>query len=422
MRSEELYKGALKLFPGGVNSPVRAFSPYPFFVKKANGSKIISVDNIRYTDYCMSYGAMLFGHAYPPIVDAVNEAIENGSLFGAPSEKEVELAELISRHITSMEMMRFVNSGAEATMHAIRVARGYTNRMKIVKFEGCYHGAYDSMLVKAGSGATTFGVPNSLGVPEGAVENTIVIPYNNLEKVESVIKSNADEIAAIIIEPVIGNAGLILPKEGYLQKLRKISRDNNILLIFDEVITGFRLAFGGAQEYFGVKADLVTYGKVVGGGLPFAIFGGRRDVMENLAPKGKVYQAGTYSGNPLSVSVALHVVKELKKRSNSIYPELDRNCRAISRALRELVEKEEIDANVNSIASMFQIFFTKNDVVDYASALTSNTTIFKKYFSSLLCAKIFIPPSQFETCFLSLAHTKEDVTTTVETLSEVIQR
>ncbi len=422
MRSEELYKGALKLFPGGVNSPVRAFSPYPFFVKKANGSKIISVDNIRYTDYCMSYGAMLFGHAYPPIVDVVNEAIENGSLFGAPSEKEVELAELISRHITSMEMMRFVNSGAEATMHAIRVARGYTNRMKVVKFEGCYHGAYDSMLVKAGSGATTFGVPNSLGVPEGAVENTIVIPYNNLEKVESVIKSNADEIAAIIIEPVIGNAGLILPKEGYLQKLRKISRDNDILLIFDEVITGFRLAFGGAQEYFGVKADLVTYGKVVGGGLPFAIFGGRRDVMENLAPKGKVYQAGTYSGNPLSVSVALHVVKELRKRSNSIYPELDRNCGAISRALRELVEKEEIDANVNSIASMFQIFFTKNDVVDYASALTSNTTIFKKYFSSLLCAKIFIPPSQFETCFLSLAHTKEDVSTTVETLSEVIQR
>jgi len=420
LRSEELYKKALKLFPGGVNSPIRAFSPYPFFVKKANGSKIISVDNISYTDYCMSYGAMLFGHAYHPIVDAVNGAIENGSLFGAPSEKEVELAELISRHITSMEMMRFVNSGAEATMHAIRVARGYTNRMKIVKFEGCYHGAYDSMLVKAGSGATTFGVPNSLGVPEGAVKNTIVIPYNNLEKVESVIKSNADEIAAIIIEPVIGNAGLILPKEGYLQKLREISRDNDILLIFDEVITGFRLAFGGAQEYFGIKADLVTYGKVVGGGLPFAIFGGRRDVMENLSPKGKVYQAGTYSGNPLSVSVALHVVKELRKRSNSIYSELDRNCRTISRALRELVEKEEIDANVNSIASMFQIFFTKNDVIDYASALTSNTTIFKKYFSGLLSAKIFTPPSQFETCFLSLAHTKEDVNTTVETLSEVM--
>ena len=420
MRSEELYNRALKLFPGGVNSPVRAFSPYPFFAKKAKGSKIVSVDNISYTDYCMSYGAVLFGHAYSPIKDAVNEAIENGSLFGTPSVKEVELAELISKYIPSMEMMRFVNSGAEAAMHAIRVARGYTSRMKIVKFDGCYHGAHDSTLVKAGSGATTFGVPNSLGVPEDVAKNTIVIPYNDIGTLESVIISNADEIAAIIIEPVIGNAGLILPKEGYLQKLRQISRDNGILLIFDEVITGFRLAFGGAQEYFGIKADLVTYGKVVGGGLPFAIFGGRRDVMEILAPKGKVYQAGTYCGNPLSVAVASHVISELRKRSNSIYAELDGKSRAISRALREIVEKEEIDANVNSIASMFQIFFTKKDVIDYASALTCKTVIFKKYFDGLLSSRIFIPPSQFETCFISLAHTKADVNKIIEAFNEAI--
>lgn len=420
MRSEELYKRALKLFPGGVNSPVRAFSPYPFFVRKAKGSKIVSIDNIRYTDYCMSYGAMLFGHAHPPLVDVVHESIKNGSLFGAPSEKEVELAELISKCIPSMEMMRFVNSGAEATMHAIRVARGYTNRMKVVKFEGCYHGAYDSMLVKAGSGATTFGIPNSLGVPEETVKDTIVLPYNNFEKLESVIKRRADEIAGMIIEPVIGNAGLIIPKDGYLQKLRKISRDYGILLIFDEVITGFRLAFGGAQEYFGIEADVVTYGKVVGGGLPFAIFGGRRDIMENLVPKGKVYQAGTYSGNPLSVSTALYVVRELRRRSNSIYSKLHRDCRTISRALREIVEKEEIDASVNSIASMFQIFFTKNDVVDYASALTCDTAVFKKYFDSLLSSKIFVPPSQFETCFLSLAHTKEDVNRAIEAFNEAV--
>ena len=421
LNSKDLYVRSLKLFPGGVNSPVRAFSPYPFFVKRAKGSKLVSVEGKKYIDYCMSYGALLFGHAYPPIIDAVNEAVEDGTVFGTPSEKEVEVAELIAKIVPSMEMMRFVTSGAEATMHAIRLARGHTSRKKIVKFDGCYHGAHDSMLVKAGSGATTFGVSSSLGVPDEVARNTIVVPYNNIEKLEDVVDQNSDEIAAVIIEPVIGNLGLILPKDGYLQKLRKITKHYEILLIFDEVITGFRLGLGGAQKHFGVNADLATFGKVIGGGLPFAFFGGRRDVMVNLAPRGRVYQAGTFSGNPLCVSVALRVIHELRNHK-SIYDELGKKCNAIARAASENIEKRGLDASVNRIGSMFQIFFTKDDVIDYATALTSDTSKFKSYFSKLLSSGIFIPPSQFETCFLSAAHNESDVNVTIEKIGVVMSR
>lgn len=419
--SEELYKKALKLFPGGVNSPVRAFSPYPFFVKRAKGSKLISVDDVSYIDYCMSYGALLFGHANQIVVDAIKESVGGRCIFGVPSDKEVELAELIVRVVPSMEMVRFVSTGVEATMHAIRLARGYTKRKKVVKFEGCYHGAHDSVLVKAGSGATTFGVASSLGIPEEISRNTIVLPYNDFEKFEEVVRENSSDIAAVIVEPVMGNSGLILPNLGFLQKLRKVTEEYEVVLIFDEIITGFRLALGGAQEYFKIKADLITYGKVIGGGLPFAFFGGKRDIMENLAPKGKVYQAGTYSGNPLCVSVALSVLNELRENS-SLYSRLSRNCRDISKALRDIAEDKDVNARVYSIASMFQIFFTKNDVSDYASALTSDVVLFKKYFDHLLSEGVFIPPSQFETCFVSTAHTNDDINRTIDAINSAMSK
>jgi len=413
LNSEKLYKKALKLFPGGVNSPVRAFSPYPFFTKSGKGSKLISVDGRKYIDYCMSYGALLFGHAYPPIIDAIKKSAKYGTIFGTPSEKEIELAELIIDGVPSIEMARFVNTGAEATMHSIRLARGFTNRSKIVKFEGCYHGAHDSVLVKAGSGAMTFGVPDSLGVTNDVAENTIVLPYNNSEKFESVIEEKHNEIAAVIVEPVIGNAGLIVPKGGFLQKLRSVTKRYGIVLIFDEVVTGFRLGLGGAQEYFGVKADLVTYGKVIGGGLPFAFFGGNREIMEMLVPKGKVYQAGTYSGNPLCVSVALSVLNELTRNRTRIYSTINEGCENLSRALNDVIRDRKVKAKVYSIASMFQIFFTENNVIDYVSALTSNVTLFRRYFVGILSAGIFVPPSQFETCFISTAHTEDDIDKTV---------
>ncbi len=412
MNSEALYKRALKLFPGGVNSPVRAFSPYPFFSKNARGSKLVSVDDHEYIDYCMSYGALLFGHAYPPIINAVRKSAKNGTIFGTPSEKEIELAELITDSIP-LEMVRFVNSGAEATMHSIRLARGFTRRKKIVKFEGSYHGAHDAVLVKAGSGATTFGVPDSLGVTSDVAKDTIVLPYNDSEKFEGVIEKNHDEIAAVIVEPVMGNAGLIIPKDGFLQNLRRMTKRYGIILIFDEVITGFRLGLGGAQEYFGVKADLITFGKVIGGGLPFAVFGGNKEIMEMLAPEGRVYQAGTYSGNPLSVSAALTVISELRKNHTQVYSNVNENCRNLGRALNDIVRDRKVNAKVYSIASMFQIFFTKNKIVDYASVLTSDVVLFRRYFTGILSAGVFVPPSQFETCFVSTAHTQEDIARTV---------
>lgn len=416
MNSEKLYKKALKLFPGGVNSPVRVFPPYPFFTKNGKGSKLTSVDGRKYIDYCMSYGALLFGHAYSPIIDTIKESVKYGTIFGTPSEKEIELAELIIGSIPSIEMVRFVNTGAEATMHSIRLARGFTNRSKIVKFEGCYHGAHDSVLVKAGSGAMTFGVPDSLGVTNDVAENTIVLPYNNSEKFESVIEEKHSEIAAVIVEPVIGNAGLIIPKDDFLQKLRSMTKRYEIVLIFDEVITGFRLGLGGAQEYFGVKADLVTYGKVIGGGLPFAFFGGNREIMEMLAPEGKVYQAGTYSGNPLCVSVALVVLNELKRNRTRVYSKINGSCKSLSGALNDIIRDRKVKAKVYSIASMFQIFFTGNTVIDYNSALTSNITLFRRYFAGILHAGIFVPPSQFETCFISTAHTEDDIDKTVNVI------
>jgi glutamate-1-semialdehyde 2,1-aminomutase len=420
--SEALFDRAKNILPAGVNSPVRAFKPYPFFVKAAKGSRLYSVDGNSYIDYCMAYGPMILGHSFDGILDAAREQLAKGTLYGAPTENEVKFAELINELFPCMEMLRLVNSGTEATMHAIRLARGFTGKKKIIKFEGCYHGAHDYVLVKAGSGATSFGVPDSVGIPDETTRNTIVLPYNNISVLEETIKRENQNVAAVIVEPVIGNAGLILPSRNYLHKLRKITKDYGVLLIFDEVITGFRLALGGAQEYYQIKPDLTTLGKILGGGFPIAAFGGRKEIMQHLSPLGKVYQAGTFSGNPLSVSTGYAVVQTLRKNKDNIYPKLERNCQKLSKAVADSASDHNVEAQVNNIASMFQLFFASNPVVDYVSAKSSDTQRFSTYFHELLKQGVFIPPSQFETCFLSTAHSQEDLESTVEAFDNALSK
>jgi glutamate-1-semialdehyde 2,1-aminomutase len=419
--SSELFEKAKRLIPGGVNSPVRAFSPYPFFTKCARGSRLWDVDGNEYVDYCMGYGPLILGHAHPRVMEAVKEQLEKGTLYGTPTEQEVELAELICEAVPCAEMLRLVNTGTEATMSAIRVARGYTGRKKIVKFEGCYHGAHDNVLVKAGSGATTFGMPNSLGVPEETTQNTLVVPYNDVESFEQTIKRERDEIAAVIIEPVIGNAGLILPKNGYLKWIRELTKENEIVLIFDEVITGFRMAFGGAEEYYSVIPDMVTLGKIMGGGFPLAAFGGKKEIMEMVAPMGKVYQAGTFSGNPISVVAGLATLKTIREKGDLFYSELEFKGKMICDAVRDIAEDAHFSVKVNGVASMFQLFFTNGDVYDYESAKKADKARFMAYHKKLLEKGIFIPPSHFETCFISSAHSKEDVETTIEAIEEALE-
>jgi len=421
-RSEELFERAKKVLPSGVNSPVRAFKPYPFFVKGAKGSRLYSVDGDSYIDYCMAYGPLILGHSFESVLDAAREQLEKGTLYGAPTENEVNFAELISKLFPCMEMLRLVNSGTEATMHAIRLARGFTGKKKIIKFEGCYHGAHDYVLVKAGSGATSFGAPDSLGIPEETTQNTIVLPYNNYPALEEVIKRESHDIAAVIVEPVIGNAGVILPNDNYLNQLRRLTDDYDILLIFDEVITGFRLALGGAQERYRIKPDMTTLGKILGGGFPIAAFGGRKEIMQHLSPLGKVYQAGTFSGNPLSVSTGYAVLQTLHKNQDEIYPKLERNCEELKKVLVDLTSTYHIDAQVNSIASMFQIFFASNPITDYVTAKSSDTKKFSIYFRELLKQGVFIPPSQFETCFLSTAHSKHDLESTIEAFDNALRK
>jgi glutamate-1-semialdehyde 2,1-aminomutase len=419
--SHSLFERAKKIMPGGVNSPVRAFSPYPFFTAQARGSKILDVDGKTYIDYCMAYGPLIFGHAYPEIIEAVKERLNKGTMFGTPTELEVEFAETVAKAVPSIDMMRAVSSGTEATMHAIRVARGYTGRDKIVKFEGCYHGAHDYVLVKAGSGASTFGSPDSRGIPHDTVKNTIVIPYNDLAALEKTIRTEGDEIAAVILEPVIGNAGVIPPKKGYLNALRKITKESGIVLIFDEVITGFRLALGGAQERYGVTPDLVTLGKILGGGFPIGAYGGKRELMAQVSPSGGIYQAGTLSGNPVSVVAGLTVLRILMDKEMEIYGQLEHTGRRMVKGLMDHVEDASVDAQVNSVASMFQIFFTPSQVTDYVTAKTSDIEHFNRYHRSLLENGVFIPPSQFETCFLSTAHTDEDVEQTLEAMGAALK-
>lgn len=413
-----LFERAKRLIPGGVNSPVRAFNPYPFFVKYAKGSRIFDVDGNEYIDYCMGYGPLILGHAPEPVVEAVREQLEKGTLYGTPTEQEVELAELICDAVPCAEMVRLVNTGTEATMSAIRAARGFTGRKKIVKFEGCYHGAYDCVLVKAGSGATTFGMPSSLGVPEETVQNTLVLPYNEIEGFEGLIEREGENIAAVIIEPVVGNAGVILPKDGYLRRVRELTKEKGIVLIFDEVITGFRLSFGGAQEYYDIIPDMVTLGKIMGGGFPIAAFGGQKEIMEVVAPVGRVYQAGTFSGNPISVVAGLATLETVHRKGDSLYKELELKARMICDAVRDFVEDKNLSVQVNDVASMFQIFFVDGEVYDYESAKKADKAKFMTYHKKLLERGVFVPPSQFETCFVSSEHSREEIEKTIDLIQE----
>jgi glutamate-1-semialdehyde 2,1-aminomutase len=420
-RSKIIYEKARKLMPGGVNSPVRAFEPYPFFTSRAKGSKLYDVDGNVYIDYCMAYGPLLLGHAHPKIIEAVKEQLEKGTMYGTPTDAEVRLAELVTSVVPCMEMVRLVNTGTEATMHAIRAARGYTGRDMIVKFEGCYHGAHDYVLVKAGSGATTFGAPTSLGVPEDTTKNTIVLPFNNIEALEKAVSQNRDQIAAVIVEPIIGNAGVILPKDGYLQTIRKITEEEGIVLIFDEVITGFRLALGGAQEYYGIVPDMATLGKIMGGGFPIAAFGGKKEIMELISPLGKIYQASTFSGNPISVTAGLVTLNILIENRNTLYKLVEQMGDRIRKGLLDIVTDAKIPAQVNGVASMFQIFFSDQPVIDYTTAKSSDKAKFMRYQRELMKQGVFIPPSQFETCFISTAHTDEDVTETLVAMDAAIK-
>lgn len=420
-KSKILYEKAKKLMPGGVNSPVRAFKPYPFFTSYAKGSKIHDVDGNVYIDYCLAYGPLMLGHARTEVIEAVREQLEKGTIYGTPTEAEVRLAELVTSVVPSMEMLRLVNTGTEATMHAIRTARGYTGKDKIVKFEGCYHGAHDYVLVKAGSGATTFGAPTSLGVPEDTTKNTIVLPFNDIESLEKAVDQNRGEVAAVIIEPVVGNAGVVLPNDGYLQAVRKITREEGIILIFDEVITGFRLALGGAQEYYGVVPDMTTLGKIMGGGFPIGAFGGKKEIMELISPLGKIYEASTFSGNPVSVIAGLTALNILIKNKDTLYSQLEQRAGKIREGLFDIVKDTKVPAQINGIASMFQIFFTDQPVIDYVTAKSSDKAKFMRYQRELMKRGVFVPPSQFETCFISTAHTNEDVTETLEAMDSAIR-
>jgi glutamate-1-semialdehyde 2,1-aminomutase len=420
-RSQQLYRRAREVIPGGVNSPVRSYSPYPLFVASAEGSKFKTVDSQEYLDYCMAYGALIDGHARAEVIQAVEEALEKGSIYGQPTEMEVELAELIASMIPSMKMVRLANSGTEATMHAIRLARAFTEKKKVLKFEGGFHGSHDSVLVKAGSGATLLGSPSSEGVPSEVANNTLVTRFNDEKIASKIIRDHSDELAAVIVEPVLGNIGPVLPKPGFLETLRKVTEESEVLLIFDEVITGFRLLIGGAQEYYKIRPDLTILGKILGGGLPLAAFGGRRDIMEKLAPMGPVYQAGTYSGNPVSVSAALATLQSLKKRAAQVYSRLEKMGDRMREGIGDHLESARMAAQVNGLGSMFQLFFTDRSVTDYHSAKSADIRKYEKYFHSLLASRIFVPPSQFETCFLSTAHTEEEVDSTLDAIGAALK-
>ena len=423
-RSEMLFKEAARFIPGGVNSPVRAFGSVgetPRFIASAKGAYMTDVDGNTYLDFVGSWGPMILGHSHPAVLDAVLEACREGLSFGAATEREVEMAELICSLVPSIEMVRMVNSGTEAVMSAIRAARGFTGRSKIVKFAGCYHGHSDSMLVKAGSGVMTAGIPDSAGVPEGCTRDTLTAVYNDLQSVEDIFGACGSEIAAVIVEPVAANMGVVLPEEGFLTGLRRICDENGALLIFDEVITGFRLSLSGAQGYFGVRPDLTTFGKIIGGGMPVGAYGGRKDVMELIAPSGPVYQAGTLSGNPVAMAAGLAQLKLLRDTPD-FYEELNRKGDVFFENIRKAVREAGKPWQVNHIGSLGCIFFTDGPVENYAQAKTADTKAFAEYFSWMLGHGIYVAPSQFEAMFLSSAMTEEELTGVLETLQEYLNK
>ncbi len=411
--SKKLFENAKKVIPSGVNSPVRYFEPYPFFTKKANGSHIWDEDNNRYIDFCNGYGALLLGHRRKEIIASVTKQLSKGTLYCTPTESEIELSKLIIGNFPSIDKVRLVNTGGEATMTAIRLARGFTKKKKIIKFEGCYHGAHDSVLVKAGSGSAHNGVSISDGGLEEISKNTLVVQYNNIEDLQKTIQKNKD-IAGVIVEPILANMGLILPEKNFLYDLRKITKENNIPLIFDEVVTGFRIAPGGAQEHFGIKSDITTIAKALSNGFVIAAVGGKKEIMNLLSPGGKVYQASTFAGNPISVSAAISSIKTINKIKNKLYSKLERFNLLFSTALDDMATDMGIPHQINFTASMFQIFFTNKPVTNYETSKNANAKKFQKLFKSLLKQGIFIPPSQFEVVFLSDAHTESDLNKTLD--------
>ena len=421
-QSEVLFERARRSIPGGVNSPVRAFKGVggtPLFIRKAEGSRMWDADGRAYIDYVGSWGPMILGHAWPPVLEAITETARRGTSFGAPCALEIELAERVVRMVPSIEKVRFVSSGTEATMSALRLARGFTGRRKILKFDGCYHGHADSLLVAAGSGVATLGIPGSAGVPHGTVADTLVAPYNDLSAVERVIAEHGADLAAVIVEPVAGNMGCVPPREGYLNGLRDLTRKAGALLIFDEVMTGFRVALGGAQTLYGGKPDITCLGKIIGGGLPVGAYGGRAEIMDHIAPDGPVYQAGTLSGNPLAMAAGCVTLDALARPGP--YEKLEATSARLHGGLLEAISGSDVKATINRVGSMITLFFTPGPVTDYASAKTSETALYARFFHEMLEHGVYLPPAQYEAAFVSLAHSVSDVDATVSAAREAFR-
>ncbi len=422
-RSHALFEEAQRLLPGGVNSPVRAFRGVggePVFIESAEGPYLFDVDGNSYLDYIQSWGPMILGHAFPPVVEAVTEAARRGFSFGAPSQAESELAKLVIESVPSIEMVRFVNSGTEATMSALRLARAFTGRQKIIKFSGCYHGHADMLLAQAGSGVATMGLPDSPGVPPEATQHTLLAPYNDSEAVEALFRAHAGQIAAIIVEPVAANMGLVLPLPGFLESLRELATQHSTLLIFDEVITGFRVALGGMQERTGILPDLTCLGKILGGGLPVGAYGGKREIMEHVAPLGTMYQAGTLSGNPLAMAAGMATLTELRRPGQ--YELLEHKGQLLEDGMRRSMHETGIEAHCARIGSLFGLFFTTQPVIDYTSARTSDTARYARYFWSMLERGVYLPPSQFESVFISLALEDDMIEETTQKAMEALRQ
>ena len=416
-RSEDVFRRSKDFFPGGVNSPVRYFRPNPVVMESGHGSRIVDVDGNEYIDYCLGYGPLILGHSHPSVTEAISDQVQRTVLLGTPSQKEVNLAEKIREAIPSMEKMRFVNSGTEATMHALRLARAFTGRSKIVKMEGCFHGSHDYVLIKSGSGTLTHGVPSSPGIPEAIAETVAVARFNDIESVKEIFDREAEGIAAVITEPVMANVGLIPPDPGFLRELRKITSDHGSLLIFDEVVTGFRFHYGSYSGMAGITPDITTLGKIPGGGMPIGVYGGREEIMDNISPAGGVYQAGTFSGNPVTMSAGLAALSELKKLDYSI---LARRTASLSTGIKESMEENGIEVAVNSMISMMQFFPGISNARSYGEVASADASLYFRIFSDLLSHGVYLAPSQFETNFLSFSHSDSDISETLECLRKVI--